>query len=153
MSLNFRNTRPWKISRIINNKTYKPKISQHMKNTSLIPIFHSWKLNLVSNNPFPYQVLPPKSLMLIQNNNDNIHNKWKILDIIDCCKTKKHRIQYKATYIGNWKKWNTALAWQSWTDFKNAREKICKFHKQYSKKPTAPLKLTSNNKYDPETMH
>ena len=74
--LDFKNARPWKISRIINNKAYKLEIPQHMKDAGFTPIFHLWKLHLASNNPFPGQVLPPEPLISIQNNNDNnAHNE------------------------------------------------------------------------------
>ena len=111
--LDLKNAGSWKINRIIDNKVYEKEIPQHMKDASLTPIFHLWKLHLASNNLFPDQVLLPESLISIQNNNDdNIYNKWEMLDIIDCCKTKKYRTQYKVTYIGNWKEWNAAPAWQ-----------------------------------------
>ena len=76
-----------------------------------------------------------------------------MLNIIDCRKSKKYGTQYKATYIENWEEWNMALAWQPCTDFKNAKEKISKFHRKHPKKPTAPPELTSSDKYDPETVH
>ena len=90
--LNLKNAGPWKISRIINNKAYKLEIPQHMKNTGLTLIFHLWKLYLTSNNPFPGQVLPLKLPILIQNDDNDVHNKWKVLDIINCYKTKKYKI-------------------------------------------------------------
>lgn len=64
----------WKISRIIDNKTYKLEISQHIKNADFTIIFHLWKLYLASNNLFSDQVLPLKSLILIQDNK-KIYNK------------------------------------------------------------------------------
>ena len=91
-SLNLKNAELWKISRIIDNKAYELEIPQHMKNAGFILIFHSWKLHLASNNPFPGQVLPPEPPISIQNNdnNDNAHNEWEVLDIIDCHKTKRY---------------------------------------------------------------
>ena len=76
-----------------------------------------------------------------------------MLNIIDCCKTKKYGTQYKATYIGNWEEWNVALAWQLWKIFKNAKKKISKFYKRHPKKLIASPELTSSNKYDPKTVH
>ena len=137
----------------MNNKVYKLEIPQYIKNAGLIPIFYLWKLHLAPNNLFPGQILLPKPLTLIQDDNDNMHNKKEILNIINYCKTKKNMIQYKATYIDNWKEWNVALAWQPWTEFENAKVKISEFHRQYLKKPMVPPELTSSNKYDLETMH
>ena len=99
-----------------------------MKDADFISIFHLWKLYLALNNLFSGQVLLPEPPILIQNNDNDIYNQWKVLDIINCCKTKKYRIQYKATYIANWAEWNAAPAWQHQTDFENAKEKISKFH-------------------------
>ena len=73
--LNLKNARPWKISRIIDNKTYKQKILQHIKDASFTLIFHTWKLHLALNNLFPNQVLPSKPPILIQNDNNDIHNE------------------------------------------------------------------------------
>ena len=125
-----------------------------MKHAGLIPIFHPWKLHLAPNNLFPGQVLLLESSISIQNNdNDNVHDEWEVLDRIDYHKTKKYKIQYKATYIGNWEEWNAAPTWQPWKDFENAKEKISKFDRKHSKKRTAPPELTSSNKYDPETVY
>ena len=38
--LDLKNARPWKISKIIDNKAYKLEIPQHIKDAVLIPIFH-----------------------------------------------------------------------------------------------------------------
>ena len=40
-SLDLKNARLWKISRIIDNKVYKLEIPQHMKDAGLTLIFHS----------------------------------------------------------------------------------------------------------------
>ena len=63
---------------------------------------------------------------------------------MNCQKTKNNNMQYKATYIENWKKWNIQPVWQLQTDFKNAKDKISKFHKQHFDKLTAPLELINN---------
>ena len=58
-SLSFKNTGPWKIIRIIDNKAYELEIPDQLKNVGLTPIFHPWKLHLAPSNPLPGQVLSP----------------------------------------------------------------------------------------------
>ena len=72
-----------------------------MKDAGLTSIFHPWKLHLAYNSLFPSQVLLPEPPILIQNDNNNVYDKWEILDIIDCCKMRKYEIQYKIMYIDN----------------------------------------------------
>ena len=89
--------------RIIDNKGYKLNIPQHMRDAGLTPIFLPWKLHLVPENVFPGQVLLPEPPMLISDDDGDTHEEWEVLDIVDCQKTKRYGVQYKATYIGNWK--------------------------------------------------
>ena len=68
---------------------------------------------LVSNNPFPGQILPPGQPIEISAKNDNkAHKKWEVLEVINCRQIKQYRVQYKATYVSNWDKWNAASLWQ-----------------------------------------
>ena len=88
--------------------------------------------------------LPPGPPIVIQDD-DEEHEEWEVLNIVDCRKTKRYGIQYKATYIGNWEEWNASPAWQPWTDFVNAKNKISEFHRRHHEKPKAPPELTDND--------
>ena len=128
--LDLKNTEPWKIVRNINNKAYELAISETLKDAGLRLIFHPWKMHFAPNNLFPGQILPPGLPIKISAKNDNneAYEEWKVLEVVDCQQIKQYRVQYKATYIGNWDKWNAAPLWQLWTDFKGSRDKVYKFH-------------------------
>ena len=74
-----------------------------MKEAGLTPVFHPWKLHLALSDPFPGQVLEPGPTIIVR---DNDHDEWKVLKVVDSQKTKRYGIQYKATYMGIWDKWN-----------------------------------------------
>ena len=100
--LSMKNIELWKIVRNINNKAYKLEIPQQIKDAGLTSIFYSWKLHLAPNTPFLRQILELDPSIVVSSNNGKAHNKWEVLEVIDSRKTKKYRIQYKATYMGNW---------------------------------------------------
>ena len=103
--LNLKNTGPWKIVQNIDNKAYELAISKTLKDADLTPIFHLWKMHFAPNNLFPGQILPPDPLIEISAENDNkAHKEWEVLEIVNCRQTKQYRVQYKATYVGNWDK-------------------------------------------------
>ena len=143
--LDLKNARPWKIVWNINNKASKLAIPETLKDADLTPIFHLWKMHLALNNPFPGQILPPGPSIEIsaKNDNDKAHKEWKILEIVDCRQIKWYGVQYKATYVGNWNKWNAASLWQLWTDFKRSRDKVHKFHCTHPQKPRPPPELVA----------
>ena len=60
---------------IINNKRYKLDISYYIGNAGFTFIYHLWKLYLAPDNAFLGQVLLPKSLMLISNNDSDIYKE------------------------------------------------------------------------------
>ena len=97
--LSLKNAGLWKIICNIANKTYKLDIPQQMKEAGLTPVFHLWKLHLAPSDPFPGQILEPGSPIMV---GDDDHDKWKVLEVVDCQKTKRYGVQYKATYMGNW---------------------------------------------------
>ena len=140
--LDLKNGGLWEIIWNINNKAYKLDIPKTLRDAGFTPIFHSWKLHLAPNNPFPEQILPPDPPIKIsaKNDNDKAYEEWEVLEVVDCCKTKQYRVQYKATYIGNWDEWNAAPLWQSWTDFEESRDKIHKFHCTHPQKLQPPPK-------------
>src|SRR5467141_2781357 len=59
-------------------------------------------------------------------------------EVVDCRKTKRFGIQYKATFVGNWDEWNSNPPWQPWSDFKHSEDKILEFHRLYPDKPAPP---------------
>ena len=78
-------------------------VLQQMKKAGLTSVFYPWKLHLASSNPFSGQIFE-LGLPIIIGSNDNAHNEWEVLEVVDSWKTKKYRVQYKATYMGNWDK-------------------------------------------------
>ena len=140
--LSMKNAGPWKIIRNIANKAYKLDIAQHMKDAGLTPVFHPWKLHLAASNPFPGQILEPRPPVLVSSDGkDKVHEEWEVLEVVDSQKTKKYRIQYKATYMGNWDEWNSNPPWQPYSDFENSKDKIRGFHKAHPQKPRPPSEL------------
>ena len=63
------------------------------------------------------------------------------MEVVDLRKTKKYRVQYKATYMGNWDEWSLNPAWQPYSNFENAKEKIREFHRTHPQKPGLPSEL------------
>ena len=108
------------------------KIPQQMKATGLTPVFHPWKLHLAPTDFVPGQILKPGPPIQVE---DNAHEEWEVLEVVDSQKTKRYGVQYKATYMGNWDKWNSNPAWQPYSNFKNSKEKIREFHRTHPKKP------------------
>ena len=103
-SLDLKNAKPWEIIQNINNKVYKLKILQTLKDVGFTPIFHSWKMHLTSNNSFPGQILPLDPPIKISTKDDKDHKayeKWEMLEIINCYQIKCYKVQYKATYVNN----------------------------------------------------
>ena len=72
-----------------------------MKDAGLTAIFHPWKLHLAPNDAFLGQIFKPSLPILIESGDDKIHDKWKILEVVDLRQTKRYSIQYKVTYMGN----------------------------------------------------
>ena len=109
-SLGLKNAGPWRIIRVIDNKAYELELPEYLKKAGLCPIFHPWKLHLAPNNPYPGQRQEPQEPFLIDDGDDDEgpHEEWQVLEIVDCRKTKRLGIQYKATYIGDWDEWNSA---------------------------------------------
>ena len=141
-SLSMKNAGPWKIIRNIANKAYELDIPQHMKDAGLTPVFHPWKLHLAPSNPFPGQILEPGPPVLVSSDDeDEAHEEWEVLEVVDSRKTKKYGIQYKATYMGNWDEWNSNPPWQPYSDFENSKNKIRVFHKTHPQKPGPPSEL------------
>ena len=130
--LSLKNAGPWKIIRNIANKAYELDILQQMKEAGLTPVFHPWKLHFAPSDPFPDQVLEPGPAIIVE---DDDHDEWEVLEVVDSRKTKRYGIQYKATYMGNWDEWNSNPPWQPYSDFENSKEKIREFHRTHSQKP------------------
>ncbi len=138
-SLGLKNAGPWKITRVIDNKAYELDIPQDLKDAGLTPIFHPWKLHLAPSNPYPGQAQEPQpAIMITEGDDDEVHEEWEVLEVVDCRETKWFGVQYKAKYIGNWDEWNSRPPWQPWTDFKKSPDKILKFHQDYPRKPKPP---------------
>jgi hypothetical protein len=140
-SLSSKNAESWKIIRNIDNKAYELEIFEHMNNAKLTPIFHSWKLHFASSNSYLDQVLAPELLILIDENDDS-HEEYEILEIVDCRQIRKYGTQYKTTYVDSWDEWNTDSFWQSWTDFSRSEDLILKFHQNNSHKLNSSSELT-----------
>ena len=119
---------------------YKLDLPQQIKKAGFIPVFHLWKLHLAPSNAFPRQIFDPGPAILIDSNN-NAHKEWKVLEIVDFPQTRRYKIQYKATYIGNWNKWNANPLWQPYINFENTVEKVCEFHRAHTEKPGPPCQL------------
>lgn len=69
-----KNARPWLIVKNINNKTYKLKIPQQIKNAGLTSIFHLLKLHLALKNAFSGQILESTPLIVVSTGN-KAHNE------------------------------------------------------------------------------
>ncbi|MCJ1470464.1 hypothetical protein MMC07_009109 [Pseudocyphellaria aurata] len=69
---------------------------------------------------------PPReqSVSITDDDEAEPHEEWEVLEIVDCRKTRKLGLQYKATYVGNWDDWNSNPPWQPSTDFNNAEARI-----------------------------
>ena len=73
-----------------------------MRDAGLTPVFHLWKLHLAPSNPFPGQIIDPGLPVIVSSSNgDKVHEEWEVLEVVDCQKTKRYGVQYKATYMGN----------------------------------------------------
>jgi reverse transcriptase-like protein/integrase-like protein len=148
-SLGYKNAGPWPITRVIDNKAYELALPDHMIAAGICPVFHPWKLHLAPKNPYPGQNPEPQPPILITGpGGDDPHEEWDVLDIVDCRKTKRYGIQYKARFIGNWDEWNANPPWQPWTDFKNAKDKVLQFHRDHPKKPAPPEIFLPNTDID-----
>ena len=66
-----------------------------------------------------------------------------MLEVVDCCQIKQYKVQYKATYVGNWDEWNATTLWQPWTDFEESRDKIHEFHHTHPQKPKPPQEFAA----------
>ena len=143
--LDLKNAGPWKIVWNIDNKAYELDIPKTLKNVGLTPIFHPWKLHLAPNSLFPGQILPPGPPIEVSAKNDDnkAHEEWKVLEIVDCCQTKRYGVQYKTTYVGNWDAWNASPPRQPWTNFKRSIDKVYEFHRTHLQKPKPPPELTT----------
>ena len=142
--LSSKNVGSWKIIRCIDNKAYELNISEHLKQTSLTTIFHSWELHLTPFNPFSEQVIQSGPSLLIQDDFETTsHEEYEMLEIVDCRDTKRYNIQYKTIYIESWDDWNANPSWQPWSDFMNSREEVIRFHVRNKKKPAASIELIS----------
>lgn len=146
-SLGLKNAGPWRITRVIDNKAYEVELPDHLKKAGLTPIFHPWKLHLAPDKPYPGQRQKPQPAFLINGDDDEEpHDEWEVLEVVDCRQTKRLGVQYKATYVGDWDEWNAAPPWQPWTDFKRAPDKIRAFHKRYPMKPKPPDFFTTRSR-------
>ena len=59
-------------------------------------------MHLAPNSLFLDQILPPGPLIKISTKNDDeAHEEWEVLEVVDCWQTKRYGIQYKATYVNN----------------------------------------------------
>ena len=106
-SLEFKNTNSWKIIQVIDNKIYKLKFSEYLKKISFISIFHLWKLHLTSSNLYSEQIQESQlSILITESNEEESHEEWNVLKIMNCKETKQFDIQYKIMYIRNWNEWN-----------------------------------------------
>jgi hypothetical protein len=104
--LTFKNVRFWKIIRVINNKAYELKLSSHLQAVELTSIFYFWKLHFALSNSFFAQVEIFESLIMITDAQDKeSHEKYQLLNIVDCRQIAKHDLHYKVTYIENWNQW------------------------------------------------
>jgi hypothetical protein len=54
--------------------------------------------NIAPNNPYPGQRQEP-FLIDDGDDDDGPHEEWQVLEVVDCRKTKRLGIQYKATYV------------------------------------------------------
>ena len=99
--LSSKNAGLWKIIKNIANKVYKLDLPQQIKDAGLTTVFYRWKLHLAPSNAFLRQIFEPGPAILIDSNTEKVHNKWKVLKIVDFCQTKRYGIQYKAVYLGN----------------------------------------------------
>ena len=94
-SLDLKNAGPWKIVWNIDNKAYKLKISQILKDAGLTPIFHPWKMHFALDDAFPSQILPPGPPIKISaedDKNHKVHKEWKVLEVVDCRQTKQYGV-------------------------------------------------------------
>ncbi len=138
--LTFKNVNSWEITRVINNKIYELKLSNHLKTAKLTSIFHSWKLHLTFIDSFSEQINSSElSIIITDSQIKKSHEKYEILNIVNCRRTAKRDLQYKATYIDNWDQWNADSSWQSVSNFENARNQINRFHRTNSIKSQSEI--------------
>src|SRR5712664_47613 len=69
----------------------------------------------------PATPIPGRS-WITKNSDNSDESEWEVLEVVDCRKTKRFGIQYKATFVGNWDEWNSNPPWQLWTDFNHAED-------------------------------
>jgi transposase InsO family protein len=136
---------PWPIVRVIDNKAYELELPEHLRESGLTPIFHPWKLSLAARNPYPGQITDPDDHVILVTNarDDELHQEWEILQVIDCREHGVEGIQYKALFVGDWPQWNSDPPWQHWTDLIGAPDKVLEFHDKHPEKPKPPLFFTN----------
>ena len=98
-SLGSKNMGPWKITRVIHDKTYEVELPEDLKRANVTPIFHPWKLHLAPTSPYPGQHPDPQPPIILTNDGEDEHKEWEVLDIVDCRETKRYGVQYK---LGSW---------------------------------------------------
>ena len=64
-------------------------------------MFYPWKLHLAPSNAFLEQILKPGNAIPVISSDNNTHNEWEVLEVVNSWQTKRYEIQYKAIYIGN----------------------------------------------------
>jgi hypothetical protein len=152
-SLSSKNVDSWKIIRNIDNKVYELDISEHLKLTELTSIFHSWKLHLASSNSFSDQIVKSDlSILIIDSEGTDSHEKYELLKIVNCRETRRFEVQYKITFIESWDEWNTNLFWQSWIDFLNSKDAIVRYHSKHFDKSNSSREMTELNIIENEVI-
>ena len=84
---------------------------------------------------------PGLPVLVSSSNGNKAHEEWEVLEVVDSQETKRYGIQYKATYMGNWDKWNSNPTWQPYSNFENLKDKIRAFHKAHPQKLGPPSEL------------
>jgi hypothetical protein len=96
--LTFKNVSSWEIIRIIINNIYELKFSNHVKAVRLTSIFHSWQLHLTLIDSFSKQINSSEFSIIIDFQIKKFHEKYEILNNVNCRRIAKRDLQYEATY-------------------------------------------------------
>jgi hypothetical protein len=78
------------------------RLADYMIVVGICPIFRPWTLHLVSKNLCPGQILEPQPPIMITDDDENEpHEEWDFLDIVECQQAKRCGIHCKTRFVGN----------------------------------------------------
>ena len=132
-SLDHKNMRSYKITRVINNSAYELRLPDSMK--KVFPVFHPWLLHRFVDDPLPEQK-QSSSPPIHTNDDDANHDAKEILDFKidkrrkDSVTGEKECLMYKIKYSGYDNDEDSSI-FQIYTDAADCPDLVVDFHYRY----------------------